>query len=98
MSHSESLQACEKIAPSKSGIKHLGNLIDNIGAVRFTSPFRFSSKAEVVREALRLGVPVGRTYSCQAASDFPCGACPNCVDRLDALQDARLTYTDTKVG
>ncbi|WP_281410824.1 flavodoxin family protein [Rhizobium leguminosarum] len=24
MSHSESLQACEKIAPSKSGIKHLG--------------------------------------------------------------------------
>ncbi|MGL4091130.1 7-cyano-7-deazaguanine synthase [Agrobacterium cavarae] len=76
----------------------LGNLIDNIGAVRFSSPFRYSTKTDVVREALRLGVPVGRTYSCQAASDFPCGACPNCVDRLDALQDARLDYSDTKVG
>ncbi|MBX5155139.1 7-cyano-7-deazaguanine synthase [Rhizobium lentis] len=68
----------------------LDNLIDNIGPVRFTSPFRFSTKTEVVREAVRLGVPIGRTYSCQAASTFPCGACPNCVDRLDALEDAGL--------
>lgn len=68
----------------------LDNLIDNIGPVRFNSPFRFSSKTEVVREAVRLGVPIGRTYSCQAASTFPCGACPNCVDRLDALEDAGL--------
>lgn len=69
----------------------LDGLVEKIGPVRFTSPFRCSSKTEVVQTALRLGVPVGRTYSCQAASDFPCGACPNCVERLSALEDAGLS-------
>lgn len=64
----------------------LDGLTDAIGPVRFVSPFRYSSKAEVLREALRLGVPVGRTFSCQAASRLPCGACPNCVERLGALR------------
>lgn len=76
----------------------LGSLIDNIGPVRFASPFRCSPKSEVVQAAIRLGVPIGRTYSCQAASDFPCGACPNCVDRLDALEDAGLARPEAKVG
>lgn len=65
----------------------LDGLTDAIGPVRFFSPFRYSSKAEVLEEALRLGVPVGRTFSCQAASKLPCGACPNCVERLRALHD-----------
>lgn len=76
----------------------MDGLIDNIGPVRFTSPFRLSSKMEVVVEALRLGVPIGRTFSCQAASDFPCGACPNCVERLHALQDAALVIPQGKVS
>ncbi|WLS09719.1 7-cyano-7-deazaguanine synthase [Shinella sumterensis] len=76
----------------------MDGLIDNIGPVRFISPFRFSSKTAVVEEALRRGVPIGRTFSCQAASDFPCGACPNCVERLHALQDAALAIPQAKVG
>jgi 7-cyano-7-deazaguanine synthase len=64
----------------------LDGLTDAIGPVRFVSPFRYSSKTDVLREALRLGVPVGRTFSCQAASKLPCGACPNCVERLRALR------------
>lgn len=68
----------------------LDALVENIGPVRFTSPFRFSSKADVTREAIRLGVPIGRTFSCQAASELPCGACPNCVERLGALQQTGL--------
>lgn len=76
----------------------LDGLIENIGPVRFTSPFRYSSKTEVAQAALGLGVPIGRTYSCQASSDFPCGACPNCVERLRALEDAGLTRAKAKVG
>lgn len=76
----------------------IDGLIDSIGSVRFTSPFRFSSKKDVVEEALRRGVPIGRTFSCQAGSDFPCGACPNCVERLFALQDAALVTPQGKVG
>lgn len=66
----------------------LDQLTANIGPVRFTSPYRYSSKADVMRAAVVLGVPVGRTYSCQASSAFPCGACPNCVERLRALSEA----------
>ncbi|MCW1985434.1 UNVERIFIED_ORG: 7-cyano-7-deazaguanine synthase [Sphingomonas sp. R1F5B] len=69
----------------------LDGLTENIGPVRFTSPFRYASKADVTREALRLGVPIGRTFSCQAASTLPCGACPNCVERLGALQQTGLS-------
>ncbi|WP_284153066.1 7-cyano-7-deazaguanine synthase [Desulfofustis limnaeus] len=68
----------------------LDGLTSSIGPVRFHSPFRHSSKAEVAKVAAELGVPIGRTYSCQASSQFPCGACPNCVERLNALKEAKL--------
>lgn len=71
-------------------LNQLDGLTDAIGPVRFKSPFRNSSKAEVVVEAIRLGVPVGRTFSCQASSKLPCGACPNCVERLNALRQTGL--------
>lgn len=68
----------------------LDNLTSEIGSVQFHSPFRYASKADVAKEAVKLGVPIGRTYSCQAAASFPCGACPNCVERLNALDEAEL--------
>lgn len=68
----------------------LDGLTSSIGPVRFHSPFRDLSKAEVAKEAAKLGVPIGRTYSCQASAQFPCGACPNCVERLNALKEACL--------
>lgn len=68
----------------------LDGLISTIGPVRFHSPFRYSSKSDVARKAIELGVPIGRTYSCQASGQFPCGACPNCVERLNALREAGL--------
>lgn len=71
-------------------LNELDGLVAQIGAVRFVSPFRFSSKIDVTNEALRLGVPIGRTFSCQAASRMPCGACPNCVERLTALKACGL--------
>lgn len=58
---------------------------ENIGPVRFVMPFRYKTKAEVAEMARELGVPIGKTYSCQIFSDIPCGACPNCVERLNAL-------------
>ena len=67
----------------------LDALAENVGPVRFHLPFRSWSKAQVVREAVRLGVPIGITYSCQLFSDTPCGACPNCVERLNAIDANR---------
>lgn len=68
----------------------LDELSEGVGAVRFHAPFRERTKAYVVQQALKLGVPIGRTFSCQASSAFPCGACPNCVERLNALAEAGI--------
>jgi 7-cyano-7-deazaguanine synthase len=71
---------------SAAFLNQLDALADNVGPVRFQMPFRHWSKAQVVAEAVRLGVAIGATYSCQLLSDTPCGACPNCVERLNAIE------------
>ena len=70
-------------------LNRLDALAEDVGPVRFHMPFRYWSKSDVVAEAIRLGVPIGITYSCQLLSDTPCGACPNCVDRLQAIEANR---------
>jgi len=71
---------------SAAFLNGLDALSRHVGPVRFEMPFRKWSKADVVRAAMTMGVPIGKTYSCQLFSDVPCGACPNCVERLDAIK------------
>jgi len=70
-----------------NGIEELSR---GVGIVELKFPFRSFSKAEVANMAIDLGVPLGKTYSCQVYSDTPCGVCPNCVDRLAGLKSAGL--------
>ena len=77
----------KEIDCSAEFLNNLDALASNVGPVRFELPFRDWSKADVVRLASELGVPIGQTYSCQLFSDLPCGACPNCVERLNALKE-----------
>lgn len=64
----------------------LGEMLSEYGSVRIEMPFREMSKFDVARLGMDLKVPLGTTFSCQAASMVPCGACPNCVDRLEAFK------------
>lgn len=80
----------KEIDCSTAYMNGLDELAKGVGVVRFKSPFREKTKADVVRQAIELGVPIGRTFSCQASSRFPCGACPNCVERLNALAEAGI--------
>ncbi len=64
----------------------LGKILSKYGSVQVKMPFRDMPKLQVARLGVKLKVPLGATYSCQAASLVPCGACPNCVDRLEALR------------
>lgn len=80
----------KEIDCSTAFMNGLDELSKGVGSVRFLAPFREKTKADVVRKALELGVPIGRTFSCQASSAFPCGACPNCVERLNALAEAGI--------
>jgi len=61
------------------------SLIGNIGSVTIEMPFRELTKYEVARIGLSLDVPIESSFSCQVNAISPCGACPNCVDRMDAL-------------
>lgn len=64
----------------------LSIILAEYGTVHIEMPFRNLSKYEVAKIGISLQAPIGKTFSCHASSTVPCGACPNCVDRLDALQ------------
>jgi len=65
----------------------LNLLLSEYGSIKIEMPFREMTKLEVARIGMNLNVPIASTFSCQAASEIPCGACPNCVDRLEALRN-----------
>ena len=52
------------------------------------APLVMDSKADIVRRALRLGVPIEKTWSCYAGKEQPCGLCDSCRIRDDALIQA----------
>lgn len=79
----------KEIDCSAAFLNSVDSFAENLGPVRFHMPFRDWSKSQVVAEAVRLGVSIGTTYSCQLLSDTPCGACPNCVERLNAIEANR---------
>jgi 7-cyano-7-deazaguanine synthase len=70
----------------------LTDMLSDYGSVQIEMPFRNNTKAEVALLAHKLGVPIGLTYSCQISASTPCGACPNCVERLEAV-DSLLNRT-----
>lgn len=56
------------------------------GELELEAPFVQWSKADIVREGLRLGVPYELTWSCYEGSDKPCGVCGTCIDRQRAFE------------
>jgi len=55
---------------------------------RLWAPLVQWSKTQIVREALRLGVPVQDTWSCYSGGEQPCGVCDSCRIRDAALIEA----------
>ena len=55
---------------------------------RLWAPLVHWSKAEIAREALRLGVPIATTWSCYQGGPEPCGVCDSCRIRDAALIEA----------
>jgi 7-cyano-7-deazaguanine synthase len=64
----------------------LSGVLLDYGSVEIKMPFREMSKYEVAKIGIKVKAPIAQTFSCQAAARVPCGACPNCVDRLEALR------------
>lgn len=60
--------------------------IGTYNKVEIVRPLIASSKADVVREGLKLGVPYELTWSCYEGGDKPCGKCGTCIDRAKAFE------------
>ncbi|MBA3897775.1 MAG: 7-cyano-7-deazaguanine synthase, partial [Sphingomonadaceae bacterium] len=56
------------------------------------TPLIAMSKADIAREAARLGLDAGATWSCYdpAPGDRPCGACDSCRLRAKGFAEAGL--------
>ncbi|MEI6830042.1 MAG: 7-cyano-7-deazaguanine synthase QueC [Synechococcaceae cyanobacterium ELA445] len=70
----------------------LADLASKVGregrGTRLWAPLLTWSKARIVREALRLGVPIEHTWSCYTGGAEPCGRCDSCRIRDAALIEA----------
>lgn len=76
----------KEIDCSSSFFDKLEDLLSDYGSVKIEMPFRSFSKYEVAKLGIKYHAPIGSTFSCQASPLIPCGACPNCVDRLEAIR------------
>lgn len=59
--------------------------LDGFAKVSLATPFLHLSKADIVREGARLGVPFAETWSCYRGGELHCGRCGTCVERREAF-------------
>jgi 7-cyano-7-deazaguanine synthase len=59
--------------------------LDGFAEIAIAAPFLRSSKADIVREGARLGVPFAETWSCYKGGARHCGRCGTCVERREAF-------------
>jgi 7-cyano-7-deazaguanine synthase len=58
--------------------------------ITLEAPILTRSKAEIVREAVRLKVPLGLTWSCYKGGAKACGRCDSCLLRLEGFSKAGM--------
>lgn len=67
-------------------------------APKLVAPLVLDSKADIVRRAVRLGVPIAQTWSCYQGGAEPCGRCDSCRIRDRALVEAGYPQLATPTG
>lgn len=64
--------------------------LEGMGEVALLAPFVQTSKAGIVTEGARLGVPFAETWSCYKGGEKHCGRCGTCVERAEAFHLAGI--------
>jgi len=57
-------------------------------SITVEAPVIGMTKTEIVREAVRLNVPLGLTWSCYKGGERACGRCDSCLLRLEGFRQA----------
>jgi len=69
----------------------LANLASKSGregkGIHLWAPLITWSKVKIIKEALRLKVPIDKTWSCYIGNDDPCGLCDSCRIRDKAMNE-----------
>ncbi|MBF2028925.1 MAG: 7-cyano-7-deazaguanine synthase QueC [Oscillatoriales cyanobacterium C42_A2020_001] len=85
-----------------SAFQHLAALSSKAGiegkAPQLVAPLMHDSKTDIVRRAVRLGVPIHLTWSCYQGDAEPCGRCDSCRIRDKALIEAGCAELATAFG
>ncbi|MFF8917451.1 7-cyano-7-deazaguanine synthase QueC [Streptomyces sp. NPDC015032] len=68
-----------------------GNEGHIVSDFQLVAPFLQLTKADIVREGARLGVPFELTWSCYEGGEVHCGACGTCMERREAFDEAGVT-------
>lgn len=66
-----------------------GSLDQRLGVL---APYIDTDKAHIARIAFELGVPLEDTWSCYKGGDVHCGRCGTCVERLEAIAQAKQYF------
>ena len=56
--------------------------------IRIVVPLQHMTKADIVREGVRVKAPLELTWSCYQGGERACGACDSCVLRLKGFREA----------
>ncbi len=68
----------------------LANLASKSGregkSTELWAPLIDLSKVQIMKEAMRLKIPINKTWSCYSGNDEPCGICDSCRIRNEAMK------------
>ena len=72
--------------------QNLANLSSKAGlegkAPQLIAPLLKKTKVDIIKDAIRMGVPIEKTWSCYQGDPEPCGVCDSCRIRDRALIEA----------
>lgn len=71
--------------------KMQNHALEGFSTLKLYAPFLNMTKAQIVAEGARLGVPFADTWSCYKGTEQHCGRCGTCVERREAFEIASIT-------
>ena len=66
--------------------KMQNHALEGVAEIELYTPFLNITKADIVAEGAKLGVPFEETWSCYKGGDLHCGRCGTCVERREAFE------------